>query len=140
MKSKTLLCMVFGLSLGLALSGCSFIVSPVVPPIGTAVNVTTFPVDIEYGPNDIGPTVGKSKTQSILGLVAWGDCSVETAAKNANIQQIDHVDARYFNILGVYMEYETSVWGKTAEQLETPTTGVPADSNGLETADASSMN
>lgn len=113
---KTALC----LSLGLVMSGC-MIRSPVVPPVGMWYNETTFPVDITFGPNDIGPTSGSSDACSVLGLVAWGDASVESAAKSAGIKQIDHVDAYYFNVLGVYMKYETTVYGKTADQIKTPT-------------------
>ncbi len=119
MKRIALLKVALCLSLGLVLSGC-MIRSPVVPPVGWTFNQTTFPVDITFGPNDIGEKSGTTKAVSILGLVAWGDSSVEAAAKNAGIQQIDHIDAKLFNVLWVYSEYETTVYGKTAAELKTP--------------------
>jgi hypothetical protein len=102
------------------LSACAGIYAPVVPPVGMTYNETAFPVDIEFGPNDIGPTKGMSKSESILGLVAWGDASVQSAAQKAGIKQIDHIDSQFFNVFGVYTKYEIIVWGKTAEQMPTP--------------------
>lgn len=126
MKSILLLKMALGLSLALFVSGCAgFVSSPVVPPLGTFFNSTTFPVDIEFEPTDIGSKSGSTKSCSVLGLVAWGDSSVETAAKNGGIKQIDHVDARFFNVLGIYSEYEVTAFGKTAEEIRTPTTQAP---------------
>lgn len=114
---RLLLCSV----LALMLSGCFIQVrAPVVPPIGYTYNETEFPVDIEFGPNDIGQTKGTAMSKSVLGCVSWGDASIQTAARNAGIQQIDHVDSTLYNILGVYTEYEVVVYGKTAEQLKTP--------------------
>lgn len=112
MKRSLLLKVVLTLALGLALSGCVRIASPVVPPIGTIYNQTAFPVDITYGPNEIGSQSGTAKACSVLNLVAWGDCSVEAAANNGGLKQVDHIDASLFNILGVYQEYETTAFGK----------------------------
>lgn len=123
MKLMPVLRILLGLCLGLVVSGCGVQVrSPVVPPIGLWYNSTTFPVDIKFGPNnDIGPQMGTAKSASVLGLISWGDCSVEQAAKNGGIKQIDHVDARLFNVLGVYSEYETMVYGKTTVETPAPT-------------------
>lgn len=112
MKRSMLLKTALTIALGLTLSGCVAVKSPVVPPIGTLYNQTAFPVDITYGPNEIGSQSGSAKACSILSLVAWGDCSVETAAKNGGLKQVDHVDASLFNVLGVYQVYETTAFGK----------------------------
>ncbi len=118
----TLLRLLLCASLGLMLSACAgFISAPVVPPLGMTFNETAFPVDIEFGPNDIGPTKAIAQSESVLGLVAWGDASVQSAAQKAGIKQIDHIDSQFFNVLGVYSKYEIIVWGRTAEQMPTPT-------------------
>jgi len=56
--------------------------------------------------------VGVAKSQSILGLVALGDASIETAARNGGISRISHVDYEARNILGVIGEYTTTVYGE----------------------------
>jgi hypothetical protein len=62
-----------------------------------------------------GPTayakVGKATSTSILGLVATGDASIETAAKNGGIKTIKFVDYEVHNILGIYGQYTTIVYG-----------------------------
>lgn len=54
---------------------------------------------------------GTSKATSILGLVALGDCSIQGAATNGNIKTIKYVDYDAKNILGIYGEYTTTVYG-----------------------------
>ena len=55
--------------------------------------------------------VGTSKATSILGIVATGDCSIKTAAANGGIKNIKYVDYDAKNILGIYGEYTTTVYG-----------------------------
>ena len=61
-----------------------------------------------------GPTayskVGKATSTSILALVATGDASIETAAKNGGIKTIKFVDYEVNNILG-FGQYTTIVYG-----------------------------
>lgn len=45
---------------------------------------------------------GSATCSNILGLVAIGDCSIDTAAKAGKISQIKSVDAKNFGILGLY--------------------------------------
>ena len=54
---------------------------------------------------------GTAVCTSILSLVAIGDCSAEAAAKNGGISSIQSVDAKVFNILGLYGTYTTIVKG-----------------------------
>lgn len=55
--------------------------------------------------------VGVAKATSILGLVATGDASIKAAAANGGIRNIKYVDYDAKNILGVYGEYTTTVYG-----------------------------
>jgi hypothetical protein len=55
--------------------------------------------------------VGESKCTSVLGLVATGDCSIKAAAANGKINKVKYVDYSAKNILGVYGEYITTVYG-----------------------------
>lgn len=62
--------------------------------------------------NKLATKVGKATATGILGLVATGDASYQTAAKNAGITRISHVDERNYTILGIYTTYETIVYGE----------------------------
>jgi hypothetical protein len=55
--------------------------------------------------------VGEAKATAIVG-VALGDASIETAMKNGGITKVHHVDTKVRNILGVYAEYTTIVYGE----------------------------
>ena len=55
--------------------------------------------------------IGTAKSTSILGLVATGDSSIKTAASNGGIKTIKYVDYDAKNILGLYGEYTTTVYG-----------------------------
>jgi hypothetical protein len=55
--------------------------------------------------------VGTAKATSVLGLVATGDCSIKAAAADGSIKTIKYVDYDARNILGVYGEYTTTVYG-----------------------------
>jgi hypothetical protein len=55
--------------------------------------------------------VGTSESKSILGIVAVGDSSIATAARNGGIKNIKYVDYEVENILGIYGKYKTIVYG-----------------------------
>ncbi|MDR2883732.1 MAG: TRL-like family protein [Deferribacteraceae bacterium] len=55
---------------------------------------------------------GRAVCTSILGLVAIGDCSVDTAAKAAGITKVAVVDYETKMILGVYATMTTIVRGE----------------------------
>ncbi len=54
---------------------------------------------------------GTAKSTSILGLVATGDASIKSAMANGGIKKIKFVDYSCKNILGLYGEYTTTVYG-----------------------------
>jgi hypothetical protein len=54
---------------------------------------------------------GVAKCHTLFGLIARGDASIDTAAKNGNIKTIDHVDFSVRNVLGIAGEYTTTVYG-----------------------------
>lgn len=56
--------------------------------------------------------VGTATANSVLGIVATGDASVEAAAKSAGIKKIHHVDQHATNILGIYATYTITVYGE----------------------------
>jgi len=52
-----------------------------------------------------GNKEGKACMRSILGLVAYGDASVDAAKRNGNIQNVDTIDYDVRNFLGIYGKY-----------------------------------
>ena len=105
MKKVLLLCSVF---LMVLLTGCA--------TVGTPAGVSVIYSDVTAGhsvtSNTIGTKVGYSAATNILGLVATGDASIQTAARAAGITKVSHIDQQVTNILGVYAKYTTIVYGE----------------------------
>jgi hypothetical protein len=101
---KTFVTLVLGSSL--LLSSCAMVKAPLFATLYTDVKAP-FAVTNHSGSSK----VGSAKATSILGIVATGDASIETAAKSAGITKIHHVDERVKNILGIYAEYQVIVYG-----------------------------
>ena len=59
-----------------------------------------------------GDKMGESCAMSLLGIIAIGDASIETARKNGRISKITSVDTNYTQILGLYASNCTVVRGK----------------------------
>ncbi|MCX7590758.1 MAG: TRL-like family protein, partial [Kiritimatiellae bacterium] len=77
-------------------------------PIGSAYTELKLPV----GVTDNAGTpkkVGTAMCQSILGLVAIGDASIDAAKKQGGITKVHHVDWDAKNILGLYGVYKVTV-------------------------------
>lgn len=103
MKTVTRFMAVVVLSV-MVLSGCA---TPF--PMGQLYTEIKSPVGA--GEGGTGSKVGTAKATSILGLVATGDASIKTAMQNGNITNIKYVDYESKNILGIYGEYTTIVYG-----------------------------
>lgn len=91
----------------ISLSGCALAMSPVTGFLYSDVKHPGFSV-----PGVGGPDHGEACASSILGIVANGDASIETAKKNGGIVQVTSVDYKTSNILLVYSKYCTIVYGK----------------------------
>lgn len=59
-----------------------------------------------------GTKHGKASSASILGLVALGQSSIDSAAERAGITHISHVDAESYSFLGIYASYTIHVYGE----------------------------
>jgi hypothetical protein len=104
-----LLCGVVFVAAGLV--GCG-VVAPVVPPIAAVYTSVNAPLDTDLQDTKLGPKKGEASCMSILGLVAVGDASIREAAKNGGITTIQSADYNYVNVLGVYQEFTTIVYGE----------------------------
>lgn len=89
------------------MSGCATVQSPV--GAWAYVNVKG-PVAVT---GNTGSTkVGTAECSGILGLLATGDASIETAAKSAGIKKIHHVDYESNSVLGIISKYKVVVYGE----------------------------
>lgn len=64
-----------------------------------------------YGTSPTGSKTGKACAQSILGLVAFGDASVEAASDKARITKVNNINLESFSILFFYGTLCTIVQG-----------------------------
>jgi len=103
MKKLSMLVAVVALSC-FVLSGCS-----TYHPNGGIVTIVKGPVTSAGGPMKY-TKVGKAEARTVLGIVATGDYSIATAAKNGNITNIKYVDTDVFSVLGCGT-YTTIVYG-----------------------------
>jgi hypothetical protein len=92
-----------------AVTGC--VHAPVVPPLGGLYTGIQAPLDVELDETEMGTRSGESSSLCILGLVAVGDASTHTAARNGGIKIIRSADYSYVNVLGIYQGYSTIVYG-----------------------------
>lgn len=97
---------VFGMLTACAALGLAGCASPL--PVGGIYTAVTMPV--AAGEGGTGTKVGTSQCNTILGLVATGDCSIETARQNGGIRTIRYVDWEAKSILGIGT-YTTKVHG-----------------------------
>ncbi len=91
--------------LGFIIGGCASYM-----PMGVIYTKVDGPMAAASGPVKYSK-VGKAEAQSILGLLATGDCSIKTAAQNGGIKKIKYVDWHVENILGIIGRYTTTVYG-----------------------------
>lgn len=90
------------------LQGCFATVQSPVP--GYIFTSTETPIAATDAPR--GSKRGRASSASILGLIAFGESSIEKAANRAGIKRISHVDAESYSLLGIYSSYTVVVYGE----------------------------
>jgi hypothetical protein len=89
----------------LPLAGCLTVQTPAIGILFT---------DVKYAGDaegSVGGKEGKACAQSILGLIAQGDASIEAAAKNGGIKTVTSVDHTAKSMLGIIGDWCTIVHG-----------------------------
>ncbi len=103
---------ILGLGLLLLPAACQIgLRAPVVPPTGFAFTQMSAPLDTDFDGTRLGDRVGRSSTSVILGLVSWGDASIQAAAEQGEITTIRHADYEYDNYLYFYQHFTVIVYG-----------------------------
>lgn len=95
--------------IGMLVTGCAanpFFGLAVTKVHAPTINLTT-PVNA-----NTATKVGEAYCRNILGLVALGDASLDTAMKNGGITRIHHVDCKYEVYLGVYSRFTIVAYGE----------------------------
>jgi len=87
-------------------SGCA-----ITPTQSIVYQKTTAPVMVSSA-QSAGKVGESEKCTNILGIIATGDCSIASAAKNGNIKTVSTVDWKGTNILGIISTGKTVVTGK----------------------------
>lgn len=91
----------------LFLGGCASSMSPVTGFVYTNISA---PLTATAAP-EAPARVGRATVRSILGILASGDASIQTAARNGGIREIHYVDYESQNFFGVLAEYTVVVYG-----------------------------
>src|SRR5215470_9533728 len=81
------------------------------PVMGVAQTLVQGPISATA--NDQSLSTGKSCAYSVLGLVAWGDASINAAKNAGQIKQVASVDFDTFNLVGISGSFCTVVSGTT---------------------------
>jgi hypothetical protein len=106
-------CVVAGLCAVFAvLVGCSWYQAPVMPPYGSLFADISAPMTVDYEGQAVAPAQGQASAKSVLGLIAWGDCGVQTAAQNGRLSKISYCDYEYLNVLGFYQSFTVVAHGE----------------------------
>ena len=91
-----------------ALCGC--ISAPFQPPAGM-ISLVSAPLSTD-GNWKVGMKSGSAAVQCVLGLCAWGDCSITAAAENGGLKRVDYVDYSYDNVLGIWQRAKVTAYGE----------------------------
>lgn len=92
------------ISTAFLLSSCAAVKSPVT---GYVYQETQSPVSVTSNP--LGSKKGEATATSVLGWFAFGDASVQKAAKDGGITKISHIDQKSTSVLGLFAKYTITV-------------------------------
>ena len=91
------------------LTGCA-VVTPIAGGTGGMLFTQT-DAAVAVGSASGSEKVGTSESTAII-CFATGDSSIQKAMQNGGITKIHHVDAKIFQVLGLYAKYTTVVYGE----------------------------
>ena len=92
-----------------SLSGCYS--TPIMPPMGILYSNIEAPASLSIAGQNLGTRRGEASCVSVLGLIAWGDCSAKAAADAGSIAELKHLDYSYTNVLLVWQSLTTVAYG-----------------------------
>jgi len=91
---------------------------PVAPPIGFLFTRHSAPLETNFEATSVGAKTGVARVHHLydpiltgLPLVTWGDGSLEQAARNGGISQVNYADYELLSVLGIYVQISVEVSG-----------------------------
>lgn len=84
----------------------------VVSPVGNGVLFTTVRGPINANPEAESGRSGEACASNILGLVAFGDASIEAAKRNGGIHRVATIDYEATTIFAIYSKFCTQIRGE----------------------------
>jgi hypothetical protein len=115
-----------GLVLLLAVTGCRSTArcspmegtlprSPFRPPPGYLFTQVKSPLTVDYNQTQVGGSQGEAEAYYVglfyYSILAWGDSSVEAAAKNGGITKVEYADYEHLNVLSIFKKTKVIVHG-----------------------------
>ncbi len=79
-------------------------------PVGQIMTNVILPVQATSN-EGTSSKVGEASCNSVLSMFSYGDCSIDTAKKNAGITKVHHADWHGKNFLGLFGTYKVMVYG-----------------------------
>lgn len=100
--------------LALSFTGCAIGPSaPFEPTQAIFFNSTSAPLSTEFSATQVkNLRRGTASTSNVLGLFAFGDCSIKEAAEEGELTTVEFADYSNFNILGIFQRTTVTVYGK----------------------------
>ena len=92
-------------------TGCAYR-TPVMPPAGVLFSDFKAPLGSEYTGQSVETKQGQASSFSVLCLFAFGDCSLQAAAKEGRLSTITHCDYSYLNVMGVFQKFTIIAHGR----------------------------
>lgn len=93
--------------------------APVRPPEGVLVTIYRAPLQIDMDATRPGPELGTASTYFIQDPIftginlAWGDASIEAAAREGGLETVRHADyARFSFFLGIFQKMTVRAYGE----------------------------
>lgn len=94
-------------------TGCATYSTPFKGMQAPLVTAISHPLDTEFDKTSTHSKLGRSRSHSILHLLAWGDASVTGAARDGGLTRVHYSDVEVLHILfGVYTSFEVVAVGE----------------------------
>ena len=98
-------------ALALSATGC-FYQAPVIPPQGLLFTSVAAPLDIDADKTPVCSKMGEASSSAFFfNFFAFGDCSLDSAARNGGLQTIEHADYHALNIMFMYERFTVRAYG-----------------------------
>lgn len=101
-----------------ASAGCHSLRAPVVPPQGALYSKVRAPLTIDFNRTPVCAKSGSAKAFFVYDPVAtgmdfaWGDVSIEEAARAGNLTTVEYADYEMLRVLGVFGRMTVTAYGK----------------------------